>query len=104
MGGDYRGPSININDLYYVEDDDPMGADADGNHGEGRGGNVLLKSGDVRTVTPDDPDWAASARTTSGGNPAVPPRVFTQRISWGFLGLIVALAGTAWFCTRRRRP
>jgi hypothetical protein len=34
------------------------------NHGAGRGGSVLLKSGDVRRVEAADPLWSAAERTT----------------------------------------
>ncbi len=72
-GCDYRGPKSNINDG-STADSDVVGADVDGNHGEGKGGNVVLKAGDVRTVTAGDPAWISAAKTTSGGNKAIPPK------------------------------
>ncbi len=51
---DYRGPSGNVN-LYA--DGEAVGADKAGQHGEGEGGNVLRKSGDVQTVSSADPLW-----------------------------------------------
>lgn len=47
-----------------MKDGDPIGVDRIGNHGEGEGGNVLRKSGDVRTVEEDDPLWIRAGRTT----------------------------------------
>jgi hypothetical protein len=64
-GCDYRGPASNVN---RYKDGDPVGADVDGNHGIGRGGNVLRKSGDVQTVSANDALWKAAAKKTSGGN------------------------------------
>jgi len=58
---DYRGPASNANRL---ADGDPVGADIDGNHGRGEGGNVLRKSGDVQTASADDPMWLRAAVTT----------------------------------------
>jgi type II secretory pathway pseudopilin PulG len=58
---DYRGPSGNAN---AYADSEPLGADQMDNHGAGRGGSVLLKSGDVRRVEAADPLWSAAERTT----------------------------------------
>jgi hypothetical protein len=58
---DYRGPASDVNRL---GDGDPVGADIDGNHGRGEGGNVLRKSGDVQTVWPDDAQWLRAGVTT----------------------------------------
>jgi prepilin-type N-terminal cleavage/methylation domain-containing protein len=55
---DYRGPTSNVN---HGRTGDPIGADKVGNHGDGYGGNVLRKAGDVQTVDLDDPLWALSA-------------------------------------------
>ncbi len=70
-GCDYRGPANNIN---KSRDGNPVGADVDGNHGIGKGGNVLRKSGDVQTVSAEDSLWKAAALRTSGGNRAHPPK------------------------------
>ena len=70
-GCDYRGPSSNVNTF---ADGDAVGADVDGNHGEGKGGNVLRRSGDVQTCKADDALWKSAAKTTTGGNAAVPPK------------------------------
>ncbi len=50
---DYRGPAAPADGL---EADAPLGADKRGNHGPGRGGNVVRKAGDV--VEMEDPDWS----------------------------------------------
>lgn len=63
-GGDYRGPAATI--VSYGEND-PVGADRPANHSHGgpsEGGNVLLKSGAVQTVIPDDELWIAAGRLT----------------------------------------
>ncbi len=69
-GCDYRGPASDV--LKYA-DGDPVGADVDGNHGIGKGGNVIRKSGDVQTVGTNDALWAKAETKTSGGNKAIPP-------------------------------
>ena len=53
---DYRGPSSNVS---TYADGDQVGADKDSpnNHGNGEGGNVLRKSGDVQTCSSSDPLW-----------------------------------------------
>ena len=48
---DYRGPASDVN---KYGDDDPVGADNIGNHGQDEGGNLLRKNGDVVTVGPND--------------------------------------------------
>lgn len=58
---DYRGPADNVNEY---SDGDPVGADKEGNHGPGEGGNVLRKSGDVLTVHEMDPMWSAAGSKT----------------------------------------
>jgi len=55
---DYRGPVSNIN---QAKSFDPVGADKVGNHGEGYGGNVLRKAGDVQQADLEDPLWVLSA-------------------------------------------
>ncbi len=70
-GCDYRGASKSVD---QAADGDVIGADVDGNHGKGKGGNVLRKSGDVLEVVDDDPLWRGAALSTKGGNPAVPPQ------------------------------
>jgi hypothetical protein len=62
-GCDYRGP---CGDPKLLRETDPVGADLDGNHGRGRGGNVLLRSGEVRTVKADDALWRAAGERTAG--------------------------------------
>ncbi len=74
-GIDYRGPK---GDIKKYGDNDPIGADVVGNHcgtnkGLDVGGNVILKSGDVRTVKANDPLWIRAAEMTTGGSKAVPP-------------------------------
>jgi len=61
IGLSYRGPCRDANRL---KPDDPVGADREGNHGPGQGGNVLLKSGDVREVSESDPLWVRARETT----------------------------------------
>ncbi len=73
-GCDYRGPATNVN---KHKDGDPVGADVDGNHGIGKGGNVLRKSGDVQTVSADTSLWKAAAIKTSGGNKAHSPEILS---------------------------
>lgn len=54
----YRGP---VSDPATLPPLAPIGADAVGNHGEGEGGNVLLKNGEVRAVREEDPHWKMAA-------------------------------------------
>ena len=61
----FRGPGINVN---KADDKDPVGADKnlpENNHGNGDGGNVLFKMGDVREFAEDDEAWReADVKTT----------------------------------------
>ncbi len=59
---DYRGPASNVN---AYADRDPVGADKINNHGPREGGTVLRKSGDVMTVSENDPLWTAARTKTS---------------------------------------
>lgn len=59
---DYRGPS---KPLREIGNDEPIVADRVGNHGPGKGGNVLLKTGAVHTVPENHALWATASRTTS---------------------------------------
>lgn len=59
---DYRGPA---RPLREIRPDQPLCADRPGNHGPGRGGNVMRKSGEVVSVGENDPLWAQAAETTS---------------------------------------
>lgn len=60
-GIDYRGPRFDMNEL---ADGDVIGADKVGNHGEDQGGNVILKSGEVRIVDRTDLYWHAASFAT----------------------------------------
>jgi general secretion pathway protein G len=70
-GCDYRGP---VEDVNTYMDGDPVGADVDGNHGEGKGGNVIRKSGDCMPYAATDPMWKAAETRLKGGNKAIPPK------------------------------
>lgn len=59
---DYRGPAKYLRELKNGE---PMASDRPSNHGPGKGGNVLLKTGQVYTVAENHALWAAAAQTTS---------------------------------------
>jgi hypothetical protein len=59
---DYRGPARFLREL---KNEEPMAADRVGNHGPGKGGNVLLKTGACHTVAENHALWAAAAQTTS---------------------------------------
>lgn len=59
---DYRGPARLLRE---IRNDEPMAADRIGNHGPGKGGNVLLKTGQVYTCPATHSLWAAAAQTTS---------------------------------------
>ncbi len=80
---DYRGPSMPVSKL---EDNDPVGADIDGNHGARKGGNVLLKSSDVIEVSEDNDLWRLAARKTMVGvsaektEPASAPQDLESRV------------------------
>lgn len=59
----YQGPAGNVNSFL---DGDPVGRDWPDNHGgAAEGGNVLRKSGDVLTVTANDPVWIAAGTKTT---------------------------------------
>lgn len=58
----YRGPRLNVN---RFADEDPVGADKEGNHGEGAGGNVLLKRGECIEAPGPSPLWMLAGRMTS---------------------------------------
>ena len=47
-----------------MRDRDPIGADKDGNHGPGKGGNVLTYGGDVFEVPPTNSLWIRARTTT----------------------------------------
>jgi len=51
---DYRGPRVPFSTLSAS---DPVAADKQGNHGDGKSINVLLKNGSVLEIGPDDPLW-----------------------------------------------
>jgi prepilin-type N-terminal cleavage/methylation domain-containing protein len=60
----FRGPISNVN---KVEDKDPVGADNNqpqNNHGDGEGGNVLTKMGDVSEYGETDPMWQLADQKT----------------------------------------
>lgn len=59
---DYRGPAAMLRGIAGT---DPIGADREGNHGPGKGGNVLLASGEVKECIPRDAEWKAAATKTS---------------------------------------
>ena len=59
---DYRGPALPLRE---IKNGEPIASDRVGNHGPGKGGNVLLKTGQVYTVSESHALWVAAARTTS---------------------------------------
>jgi hypothetical protein len=59
---DYRGPA---RPLRLLSNQDPILADRPGNHGPGKGGNVMLKTGAVSPARPSDPLWERAAQTTA---------------------------------------
>ncbi len=59
---DYRGPALPLRKLAAG---DPLAADRTGNHGPGKGGNVLTKTGAVYTCSEDHPLWRRALETTS---------------------------------------
>lgn len=59
---DYRGPA---RPLPQMRPDEPILADRPGNHGPGKGGNVVLKTGQIHSCAEGDEVWAAAARSTS---------------------------------------
>ena len=54
----YRGPAA---DPATLPPGAPIGADAPGAHGDGEGGNVLMKTGEVRAVRERDSLWQFAA-------------------------------------------
>lgn len=58
---EYRGPSGDVN---YYKPPDPVGADLEGAHGPGEGGNVLLKNGSVAHYGADEAVWREAAQST----------------------------------------
>lgn len=59
---DYRGPAQT---LPKMKPDEAILSDRPGNHGPGRGGNVVLKTGQMIQCDEQAPAWAAAARSTS---------------------------------------
>jgi hypothetical protein len=57
----YRGPYRNVHKL---DDQDIVGADKEGHHGTGFGGNVLVKEGAIFEVAESDPAWIRARSTT----------------------------------------
>ncbi|HEX7899391.1 MAG TPA: type II secretion system protein [Planctomycetota bacterium] len=51
---DFRGPLLSQAKYRAV---DPIGADKEGNHGEGKGINVLLNDGSVHEMNPEEAVW-----------------------------------------------
>ncbi len=75
-GCDFRGPAFDVN---MMGDGDIVGADVDGNHGVGRGGTILRKSGDVGRVLESDRLWESAAAATKGGNDAIRQKATTAK-------------------------
>lgn len=59
---EYRGPAEDVN---RYASNDPVGADIDGNHGQGEGGVVLRQGGDVMNYPATDPIWVNAGTKTS---------------------------------------
>jgi hypothetical protein len=59
---DYRGPA---RPLRLLTNQDPILADRPGNHGPGKGGNVMLKTGQVSPARASDALWERAAQTTA---------------------------------------
>jgi hypothetical protein len=59
---DYRGPATA---LKGIDRNDPIAADRPGNHGPGQGGNVVLRTGAVKSVPETDSAWVRAASTTT---------------------------------------
>lgn len=57
----YRGPARLDNTGNFP---DPISADKEGNHGPGKGGNILTQSGDVLEVSASDQSWIRARTTT----------------------------------------
>jgi hypothetical protein len=71
----YRGPAVDVNSVTRIDIEAqrgiqrtpvpvPMAADKEGNHGPGRGGNVLTQVGDVMHVEESDSLWIRARITT----------------------------------------
>ena len=58
---DFRGPTGLV---HAYADRDAIGADKEGNHGWGAGGNIVLKNGEVIAAAEVDPIWGEAGRTT----------------------------------------
>jgi hypothetical protein len=58
----YRGPARPLGRLTNA---DPVAADRPGNHGRGRGGNVLLRTGAIYAAEESHALWIRAAQTTS---------------------------------------
>ena len=58
----YRGPRVPFTDL---KGNEPLAADAEGNHGEGEGFYVLFKNGSVQNASPGDALWKKCRETLS---------------------------------------
>ena len=74
----YRGPGSNANKM---EDESPVGADFDGNHGAGRGGNVMSKMGDIRPYKADDAFWKKCDEVLAGTPPLTKAQAIEKRIA-----------------------
>ena len=59
---DYRGPAQS---LRRMKDGDPIIADRPGNHGPGRGGNVVLLRGEIYACPETHSLWSRAAQTTA---------------------------------------
>lgn len=57
----YRGPRHNVNKM---DDLDAIGADKEGNHGRGKGGHILKKTGEIFEASGNDPGWSLAQLTT----------------------------------------
>lgn len=60
-GTNYRGPALSPRSL---RPGDPIGGDRVGNHGPQEGGNLILRSGELRSVPAGDPLWSRALETT----------------------------------------
>ena len=74
----YRGPARDVN---RMEDESPVGADFDGNHGAGKGGNVIRKLGDVRDYQADDPVWKSCEEALAGTPPLTKAQSLEKRVA-----------------------
>ena len=57
-GSHYRGPAV---PLTQIRGASPIGADVEGNHGDGLGGCVVLKDGSVQEVEADSALWTTAS-------------------------------------------